>query len=81
MQRRCVAAFVSFCVREGLLFNLLRREKKYVVHTLFLNVSINLLHIGQIDQIDHDLDQIDQIDHDLDQIDHDLDQIDANPPL
>ena len=50
-------------------------------------------HVGQTDQIDHDLDQtvkIDQIDHDLDQtdqidqtgqIDHDLDQTDQTDQI
>ena len=31
-----------------------------------------LPHVGQIDQIDHDLDQIDQIDYDLDHLNPNL---------
>ena len=35
----------------------------------------SVAHVGQIDQIDHD---IDNLDHDLDQIDHDIDHIDKS---
>ena len=39
---------------------------------LVLDVVSNVLRVGQIDQIDHDLDQIDQIDHDLHHLDPNL---------
>ena len=45
-------------------------------------------HVGQIDQIDHDLDQkyqVDKVDRDLDQIDEideiDVDDVDVDPNL
>ena len=56
------------------------------------SISKNELHVGQIDEIDHDLDhlvgQIDKTDHvldhlvgQIDQIDHDLDHLDTYLPL
>ena len=49
------------------------------------NIKKLFTHVGQMYQIDHDLDQIDhdldKIDHDLDQIDHDQDPLDTSLPI